>query len=163
MRQIIFAFGVMFLLTSCTTHLSYIETVKDLQAEAKSKFGQDHEYVYHVMVGDERIWRNVSCKKYQEGVVDGADSSNTFVFLDKTPVNSLRLYALKKCEKNIAGNRCLPIVEMGECILDKYLKNSPSKEKSNQLTEAKNRCDELGFSPNSEKFGTCVLKLLEAE
>ena len=44
-------------------------------------------------------------------------------------------------------------------------KKKKNKKKSNRnvdLTKFKKQCEELGFKPKTEKFGDCVLKLLEA-
>ena len=43
--------------------------------------------------------------------------------------------------------------------------DKPKKQKSNQtadLEKFKKQCEELGFKPKTEKFGECVLRLLEA-
>ena len=43
--------------------------------------------------------------------------------------------------------------------------DKPKKQKSNQtadLEKFKKQCEDLGFKPKTEKFGECVLRLLEA-
>ena len=40
-------------------------------------------------------------------------------------------------------------------------KDKKEKSKKNNLDDFKKKCEDLGFTPKTEKFGDCVLKLAE--
>jgi len=53
-------------------------------------------------------------------------------------------------------------------FVEKYLDNTNNKNsigiiKKTSLTDKKNTCKEIGFSPNTDPFANCVLKLMEIE
>ena len=61
-----------------------------------------------------------------------------------------REYIIKKHGKNSTETQIL---------LDNMNTNNSIYSVINNLDEVKNKCLELGFKPNSEKFGKCVLEL----
>lgn len=46
--------------------------------------------------------------------------------------------------------------------LQKHKKSKKNNQNSKDLEKFKKQCEELGFKPKTEKFGECVLKLMEA-
>jgi len=46
--------------------------------------------------------------------------------------------------------------------LKKHKKSKKNNQNSKDLEKFKKQCEELGFKPKTEKFGECVLKLMEA-
>jgi hypothetical protein len=47
-------------------------------------------------------------------------------------------------------------------VLKKSVDESPPKKNNINLDNFKKECEDLGFKPKTEKFGECVLRLVES-
>ncbi len=154
--------GLIFL-AGCTDHQMYLNTIKDLQKEAEERYGKNNGYQYYLAVGDARIWRGMSCGQYYENKVS-YDNSNTFAMLYNSPIDAIRENAIRDCAKKVKSGECIIVVEMDTCVLDKNLGSSTKKStvgNSSNIEKSKKQCEELGFSPQTEPFGNCVLKVIQ--
>jgi hypothetical protein len=160
-KNIAYAFLSTMILIGCADHQVYLNTVNELSSEAVRRYGKDHQYKTHLLVGDEQIWRGMGCQEYRNNKVN-YKKSNTFVMLYDVPIERARDAALTSCEKQVSSSKCLIVVEMGVCVLDpNHAANSSNKPKAatTDMDNAKRKCEELGFIPKTEAFGNCVLKL----
>jgi hypothetical protein len=160
-KNLISIFLSILLLTSCADHQVYLNTVKELSSEAAKRYGKDHQYKTHLAVGDERVWLGMGCKEYHNNKIN-YNKNNTFIMLYDEPIERVRADALKSCEQKVASNKCVMVIEMGICVLDiDDSSNLSTKQQvpTSNLDNAKRKCEELGFRPNTESFGNCVLKL----
>jgi hypothetical protein len=160
-KNLVYVFLSTMILIGCADHQVYLNTVNELSSEAVKRYGKDHQYKTHLLVGDEQIWRGMSCQQYHNNKVN-YKKNNTFVMLYDVPIERARDAALSSCEKQVASRKCLMVIEMGTCVLDlNDSANLPTKQQTptSNLDNAKRKCEELGFSPNTESYGNCVLKL----
>lgn len=160
-KNLLSIFLPILLLTGCADHQVYLNTVRELSSEAAKRYGKDHQYKTHLAVGDEKIWLGMSCKEYHDNKIK-YNKNNTFIMLYDEPIERVRSDALKRCEQKVASKKCLMVVEMGACVLDlNDSANLPTTQQapSSNLDNAKRKCEDLGFTPNTESFGNCVLKL----
>jgi hypothetical protein len=160
-KNLVCVFLSTIILVGCADHQVYLNTVNKLSIEAVKRYGKDHQYKTHLAVGDEKIWLGMSCKDYHSNKVN-YNKNNTFIMLYDEPIAQVREDALKSCEKQVASRKCLMVIEMGACVLDgNDVVNFSNKEQNptSEMDNAKRKCEELGFSPKTEAFGNCVLKL----
>ncbi len=160
-KNLVYVFLSTTILIGCTDHQVYLNTVNELSNDAVKRYGKDHQYKTHLLVGDEQIWRGMSCQEYHNNKVS-YKPNNTFVMLYDVPIERARDAALTSCEKKVASKKCLIVLEMGACVLGgNDVVNFSNKEQNptSEMDNAKKKCEELGFAPKTEAFGNCVLKL----
>ena len=117
------------------------------------------------------------CEYLKPKVVDDSElTKDTFVNMaldhcNETKVKNLKTEDGKELKVTDTEKCSIKYINFSKYEFAKVLKevgkdiDKPKKQKSNQTADLENfkkQCEDLGFKPKTEKFGECVLRLLEA-
>tara|TARA_R110000823_G_scaffold313844_1_gene441957 strand:+ start:7115 stop:8113 length:999 start_codon:yes stop_codon:yes gene_type:complete len=100
----------------------------------------------------------LSCEKYKKDKNIDIDCGSSNVSNRITPIGKM----LTKHEQSyIAAKKNIIAQKEFEINQAKINKEIQEKDRAQKLADNKNRCEEIGFTPQTDSFAKCVLKLIE--